>query len=84
MSQHRSRVSALDLVGMFALYLIAVALSTFFMPHLLNAPTWSDDPMWYVSSAVIGGLLGVTFLYLRGRNQKARHEQQFDGTDRQL
>lgn len=74
MQKDRPRMTALDFIGMIALYAVAVALTPLFMPHLVNAPTWSEDPMWYLSSAILGGFAALAVLYLLARRQRARSE----------
>lgn len=74
MRKDRPRITALDLVGMIGLYALAVALTPLFMPHLVNAPTWSEDPIWYLSSAIFGGFAAIAILYLRARHRRARSE----------
>ncbi len=72
MRRKKDQVSLVDVIGMGVSYVLAVAVVALVMPHLVHAPTWSDDPAWYVTSAVVGGLGGLACVFACSLWQRRR------------
>lgn len=60
-----------QLLGLLAFYLVLTPASVWLMPRLAGAPSWRDDPMWYLSAWSIG----LVFLVLLHRQQRRRERR---------
>lgn len=60
-----------QLLGLLAFYLVLTPASVWLMPRLTGAPTWQDDPTWYLSAWSIG----LAFLCLLHRQQRRRERR---------
>lgn len=60
-----------QLLGLLAFYLVLTPASVWLMPRLTGAPSWHDDPMWYLSAWSIG----LAFLFLLHRQQRRRERR---------